>query len=130
MKAISRSFGHILMLLVCCAGSALAQSPDPEQNLFACKNGWDSCDHSVLTQTQKNNVVAAKHEQNIADCKDTWSSCDRATLSVAEQADVSAAVRQNMVSDCWNGLGSCDYSKLTAPEATSCRGGRQAEKYY
>ncbi len=119
MRISSRLHGYILMFLVCCAGSSLAQSPDQEQNLFACKNGWDSCNHSILTETQKSDVVAARHEQNIADCKDAWASCDRSTLSAAELADVSASVRLNIMADCWDGLGSCDYSKLTEPEATA-----------
>ena len=46
-----------------------AQSPDQRQNLFACKNGWDSCVSSGLTQDEKNEVASAKHEQNLSTVK-------------------------------------------------------------
>ncbi len=57
MKFISRMVRFSLtMSLICFAALMSAQSPDHEQNLYACKNGFDSCDHSVLTQTDKNEV--------------------------------------------------------------------------
>ena len=78
MKVLSRMRRFSLMMfLICYAALMSAQSPDHEQNLFACKNGWDSCDRSALTQADKNEVTAAKHEQNISDCKSAWTSCDR-----------------------------------------------------
>ena len=78
MKVVSRLVCCSLMMsLICYAALMSAQSPDHEQNLFACKNGWDSCDRSALTQADKNEVTAAKHEQNISDCESAWTSCDR-----------------------------------------------------
>ena len=66
MKFISQMVRFSLMMsLICFATLMSAQSPDRAQNLFACKNGFDSCDHSVLTQTDKNEVdrceAPAKH---------------------------------------------------------------------
>ena len=78
MKFISRMVRFSVMIsLICFAALMSAQSPDHAQNLFACENGFDSCDHSVLTQTDKNELTAAKHQQNISDCKSAWRSCDR-----------------------------------------------------
>src|SRR5208283_5090641 len=45
MTAISRVVCFSLITsLICFAGLMSAQSPDQEQNLFACKNGWEWCD--------------------------------------------------------------------------------------
>jgi hypothetical protein len=57
-----------------------AQSPDQQQNVFACTNGFDSCDGSALTQADKSAVANAKHQQNISDCENSWTSCNRSTL--------------------------------------------------
>jgi len=117
MKFISRMVRFSLMTsLISFAALMSAQSPDHEQNLFACKSGFDSCDRSVLTQTDKDEVTAAKHQQNISECKSAWTSCDRSTLSAAEMAQVAIAVHQTMISNCWSGL-SCDHARLTASEA-------------
>ncbi len=60
MTVISRvACFSLMMSLICFAGLMSAQSPDQEQNLFACKNGWDSCDRSALTQADKDKVTAA-----------------------------------------------------------------------
>src|SRR5271165_1169902 len=117
MKFILRMVRFSLMTsLICFAALMSAQSPDHEQNLFACKNGFDSCDRSALTQADKNDVTAARHEQNLSDCKIASSSCDRSALSAPELAEVAIAVHRNMVSDCWNGLASCNHSKLSQSE--------------
>jgi hypothetical protein len=118
MKVIFLMFCWTLLISVLvCSGLMSAQSPDQGQNLFACKNGWDSCIPSALTQADKNEVVAARHEQSVSDCENVWTSCDRSTLSAPELAGVAVATHRNMVSDCWSGVGSCDHAKLTAPEA-------------
>ena len=70
MKVMTRMvYFSLMMSLICFAALMSAQSPNHEQNVFACKNGWDSCDRTVLTQTDKDEVAAAKHQQNISDCK-------------------------------------------------------------
>ena len=118
MTVISRvACFSLMMSLICFAGLMSAQSPNKEQNLFACKNGWDSCDGSALTQTDKNEVGAAKHEQNISDCENSSMSCDRSTLSALEVAEVAIAVHRNMVSDCWNGLDHALYEVASSEAA-------------
>ena len=96
----------LMMFAICCAAPISAQSPDQEQNLFACTNGFDSCDSSALTQADKNAVAKAKREQNISNCENSWTSCNRSTLSAAELAEVDIAVHRNLVADRWSGIGS------------------------
>jgi hypothetical protein len=86
----------LIMSLTCYAALMSAQSPDHEQNLFACKNGWDSCDRSALTPADTNEVAAARHTQNISDCESAWTSCDRSVLSAPELAEVAIAVHRSM----------------------------------
>ena len=64
----------LIMFLIWYSALLSAQSASHEQNLFACKNGWDSCDRSALTETDKNEVTTAKRQQNISDCKNQWTS--------------------------------------------------------
>ncbi len=119
MKVISRTVFYSLMIISLIGFTRLmwAQSTDQQENLFACKNGWDTCNPSALTQANKNEVAAARHAQNISDCENDWTSCNRSALSEPERAEVAVVAHRNMVSDCWNGAGSCDHAKLTAPEA-------------
>ena len=82
MKITSRTV-YCLVLMISLVGFTRlmwAQSPDPQQNVFACSNGFDSCDSSALTQADKNAVADAKHKQNISDCENSWTSCNRSTL--------------------------------------------------
>ena len=90
MKVTLRSvFCSVMIIsLVCFTGLMWAQSPDQQQNLFACSNGWDSCDSSALTPADKNAVAKAKREQNISDCENSWTSCHRSTLSTPELVQV------------------------------------------
>ena len=98
----------MILTLVGFTGLMWGRSPDQQENLFACSNGWDSCDSSTLTQADKNAVAKAKREQNISDCENSWTSCNRSTLSTQELAAVDVAVHRKLVSDCWSGIGSCD----------------------
>src|SRR5260370_39498367 len=66
---------------------ASAQATDRDQNLSACKNGWGSCDRSVLTQPEAMEVAAAVDPPNHSDFRDSWEACDYAKLT---QADASA----------------------------------------
>ena len=119
MKAALRSVYCSVMIitLVGLTGLMWGQSPDQQQNLFACSNGWDSCDSSALAPADKKAVANAKREQNICDCENSWTSCNRSTLSTPELVQVEVAMHRKLVSDCWSGIRSCDYAKLTASEA-------------
>ena len=89
------AFCSVMMItLVGFTGLMWAQSPDQQQNLFACSHGWDACDRSALTQADKNAVAKAKREQNISDCENSWTSCNRSTLSTPELFQVDIAVHQ------------------------------------
>ncbi len=103
----------LMAFFICYSTLMRAQSADREENLFACEDGWSSCDLSVLTEMDKKEIAAAKHRQNISDCESASSSCDRSTLGASDLAEVDVAAHRNVVSNCWNGIGSCDYSKLT-----------------
>jgi hypothetical protein len=130
MKVVARIMGRSLILfLIGCPVLMSARSPDQQQNVFACSNGWDSCDSSALTQADKSAVANAKQEQNISDCENSWASCNRFTLTTPELTKVGIAVHQKLVSDCWSGIGPCDYFKLTASEAASLAICRQREEY-
>ena len=74
MKVFSRTVYCLVMmiLVVGFTGLMLAQSPDRQENLFACENGWDTCDPSVLTPANKNEVAAHKRTQNISACENDW----------------------------------------------------------
>lgn len=82
------AFGFVTAAFVCFATLISGQSRDQEQNLFACKNGWSSCNHSTLTDNDKKEVARLRHDQNIADCEESWKSCNRAALSASELAEV------------------------------------------
>src|SRR5260370_33731087 len=63
---------------------ASAQATDRDQNLSACKNGWGSCDRSVLTQPEAMEVAAAEHRRNLPDCRNGGESCDHPQFTRAE----------------------------------------------
>jgi hypothetical protein len=128
MTVISRVACFSLMSLICFAVLVSAQSSDHEQNMFACKNGWESRDHTALTQADRSKVAAAKHEQNISDCENVWTSCDRSALSAPEVTEVAIAVHRNMVSDCWSGLRSMRLHEVDVVRSCwRCHGGEPEE---
>ena len=98
MKVIARTVYCLVMMisLVGFTGLMWAQSPDQQQNLFACTNGFDSCDSSALTQADKSALAKAKREQNISDCENSWTSCNRSSLSTPEliQVDIGGHLQQ------------------------------------
>ena len=59
----------------------VAQSSDVAQNLSACKNGWVSCDHSKLTQTESDAVTVTDHQREVSNCRNHFSSCDHSKLT-------------------------------------------------
>ena len=121
MQGTWRLTGCSLLLFICHAGMSAQSQPSArqEQNLFACINGWDSCDRSELTQAGKNEVALASHQRNTIDCVNAWSSCDPSQLTSSELLAVAAAAHRRLVADCWSGVKTCHYSELTLPEAAS-----------
>ena len=118
MKVVSRLVScSVMTFLICYAALLPAQSPNQEQNLFACKNGWDSCDRSALTPAARNEVTAASTSKTSPTAKANGHHVIASKLSATELAQVAIATHQNMISDCWSGLRSCDHSKLTTSEA-------------
>src|SRR6266699_2847915 len=64
--------------------SLLAGTPDPAANLSACKNGWPSCEASLLNPVEVTEVAAAKRARNAWNCRNDVGSCDRSKLTEAE----------------------------------------------
>ena len=58
-----------------------AQSSDLAQNLADCKSGWESCDHSRLSQSESADVALIEHRHNVANCRNRYDSCDHSKLS-------------------------------------------------
>src|SRR5207245_205160 len=114
------SLRKCLLVQVACLGLwpilLFAQSPDLAQNLANCRNGYDSCDHSKLTQQETIALALADHQQNVSDCKNGMTSCDPSRLTQAEARETSVAEHRRNIDDCQDGLGTCDRSKLTRPE--------------
>lgn len=75
----------ILLSVLC---SAFAQSPDYQQNLHACLNGWATCDHSMLTAADAARVATAEHAHNLQACLSGWVTCDHSNLTADEAARV------------------------------------------
>jgi len=101
MKVVSRIMSYSVMMVVI-GGTVLisAQSPDQQENLFACSNRWNSCNSSAMAQSDKNAVAKAKREQNTSECENSWTSCNRSTPSTPELTQVDIAVHRKLVSDC------------------------------
>lgn len=59
---------------------ALAQSSDLFQNLEACKDGREACDHSQLSHSQSADLALAVHRRNVSNCRKGYDSCDHANL--------------------------------------------------
>src|SRR4029077_6607906 len=112
---------RLLWALVACLGSwhalVFAQSPDNKQNLLACKNGWEACDRSKLTQSELAEVAVTDHVRTVSDCRSGLESCDHSKLTGPEATALVGAERQRNFSDCRDGRETCDNSKLTGLEA-------------
>src|SRR5260370_23355658 len=63
---------------------ASAQATDRDQNLSACKNGWGTCDRSLLTPPEAMEVAAAYHRRHLPHCRNGWASRDPSHLTRAE----------------------------------------------
>jgi hypothetical protein len=63
----------LLWALVACLGFwhglVFAQSSDNKQNLWACKNGWEACDRSKLTQSESAELTMAEHQRKALNCR-------------------------------------------------------------
>jgi hypothetical protein len=98
-------------ILVC------AQSSDLKQNLDDCKNGWETCDRSRLSQSESAAVALADHRRNVSNCRDGFQTCDHSQLTQQETIALALANHQQNVSDCKLGMTSCDHSRLSQSEA-------------
>src|SRR5208337_4392400 len=86
----------VILSLICYAASISAQSPQSpkwEPNLFACTNGRDCCDRSVLTQSEKDEVAVADHQRNYMACASGYTTCDQARLTSTEANSLAAGAK-------------------------------------
>jgi hypothetical protein len=88
-----------------------AQSSDLAQNLADCKNGWESCDRSRLSESESADVARFEHRRNVASCRNGYDSCDRSKLTEPEAIALAVADHQQNVSNCKNGTSPCDPSR-------------------
>ena len=65
-------------------GTLLAQQSDHEDNLWACKNGFGSCNRSDLTDLESHDIAVSLHQRNVAACRAGETSCDRNQLTALE----------------------------------------------
>src|SRR6266568_2519962 len=84
---------YLCALVVCLSFPhipAFAQSLEYEGNLAACTNGWESCNHSKLTQPEAGALVVAERERNYTPCLQGYGYCDRARLTPSEASGIPA----------------------------------------
>src|SRR5260370_2695559 len=77
---------------------ASAQATDRDQNLSACKNGWGSCDRSVLTQPEAMEVAAAEHRRNLSDFRNGCEAFEHAQFTPADARPVARFTHEHNVS--------------------------------
>jgi hypothetical protein len=87
---LSACFGFWTILLV-------AQSSDATQNLADCKNGWESCDRSRLSQSEFADVARAEHHRDVSNCRNSFQSLDRSKLTPQETIALALADHQQNV---------------------------------
>ena len=54
----------------------LAQSSNLAENLTDCKNGWETCDRSRLSQSEPADVALSDHRRDVSNCRASFASCD------------------------------------------------------
>ena len=87
---------------------ALGGTPDPAANLFACRNGWPSCDRSRLTLPEMTELALAERARNVSNCRSGLSPCEQRKLTEAESIAVAVAAYDRNVSNCTAGFSPCD----------------------
>src|SRR5579863_4927084 len=86
-------------ILLCAQSSDPAQSPHRD-NVSNCRSGFDSCDHSELTEPEAIALALAKHQRNVSDCNHGMLSCDPSKLTQSEAGEMAVAEHQRNLNDC------------------------------
>jgi hypothetical protein len=95
-------FPRSLWVIAACLGFFLAATAQSSQNLAACRNGWASCDRSVLTLLEAHQLALADHQRNVVDCRNGWQSCDASKLTPEEAGALAVFAHQHNYAGCMN----------------------------
>jgi hypothetical protein len=110
MKTATRIiFGFFMICATSRNGILFAQVSEHDTNLDACKSGVQSCDPTLLTSEQSNELRAEAHRRNVI--------CNQSALTEQETIALAVANHQHNVLAFMDGFGACNHAMLTPKEA-------------
>jgi hypothetical protein len=86
------------------------------QNLAQCLNGYATCDRSLLTPDQTEQVHRSDLSRNLQACLNGYATCDRRLLASDQTEQVHRSDLSRNLQACLNGYATCDRRILTSDQ--------------
>jgi hypothetical protein len=98
MKTAMRiMFGFFMICVISRNGILFAQTSEPNNNLEACKSGFQSCDRTLLTDQQSDELRSDTHRRTVADCRAGIGLCNQSALTEPETIALAIANHQSIL---------------------------------
>jgi hypothetical protein len=106
----------LLSLLLLVSAHVGAQDARLSQNYRFCEAGYLSCDVTLLSAAQLEQVRQSALARNFRYCDNGYSSCDLSLLTERQRAQVHSSAMARNFRHCDSGYSSCDQSLLTSSQ--------------
>lgn len=124
MKMLRNLMLAQLVWFIFCSGILFSQQSnisEHQRNVSNCRNGWETCDRSQLTDAEVTALAVADHRRNVSNCESAFTSCDHSRLTAMESRNIAVLEHQRNLAGCKSGIGSCDDLALTSAEVTEVK---------